>query len=128
MQLLLDTCAFVWLVSAPDRLSPRVAEAVDTTDAQLSLSDASVWEICLKWQTGKLRLPDPPRSWVEKQCKLWELTPAPIERTDLYRVSELPEHHRDPFDRLIVAQAIERGFTIATPDAYIHRYPVSALW
>ena len=78
--------------------------------------------------TCKLQLPEPPRLWTEQQRTLWKLSGLSIETQHLYRMSELPGHHRDPFDRLLVAQAIEHGLTIATPDQAIHCYPTSVLW
>lgn len=128
MRLLLDTCTFVWLVADPARISEPVAAAIDAGETELFLSDASVWEICLKWQTGKIGLPKPPRSWIEEQAAQWLLADLPVRRTDLFRVTELPTHHRDPFDRLLVAQALEARLAIATPDPQIRRYPVTVLW
>lgn len=128
MKLLLDTCTFIWLVAAPDQLSERAARTVDDASTELWLSDASVWEICLKWEAGKLQLPAPPRNWIEEQSLRWGVAWLAVERTHHYRATELPRHHRDPFDRLLVAQAIERGLTIATPDAHVQKYPVATLW
>lgn len=128
MKLLLDTCAFVWLVSASDQLGPQARRRLDAHDADLCLSDVSVWELCLKWQAGKLRLPAPPRLWVERQAELWQLERIPLAVEHYYRTTELPDLHRDPFDRLLVAQAIERGMTLVTPDDQVRRYPVATLW
>jgi PIN domain nuclease of toxin-antitoxin system len=127
-RLLLDTCTFIWLVADPERISETVAAAIDAEGGELYLSDASAWEICLKWEAGKIKLPRPPRSWIEEQAAQWLLIELPIRRSHLYRVTELPVHHRDPFDRLLVAQALEAGLTIATPDPQIRRYPVPVLW
>lgn len=107
---------------------PPVVERLNQSGSQLCLSDVSVWELSLKWQAGKLRLPVPPRIWLKEQSRQWNLLPVGIERRDIYRMSELPLHHADPFDRLLVTQAIERGMTILPPDAAIHCYPVAAFW
>ena len=128
MNLLLDTCTFVWLVSDPDRLSQTVVETIDDARNDLALSDVSVWEICLKWQVGKIGLPVPPRPWIEQQVETWRLDRVEIQRAHLYRVSELPRHHQDPFDRLLVAQSIEGGLTLVTPDRAIRQYPAAVLW
>lgn len=128
MKFLLDTCAFVWLVSAPKRLGPVASAAIDGAEARLYLSDASVWEICLKWQAKKIKLPQPPRLWIQQQQAAWEIESLPIDRSHLFRVTELAEHHRDPFDRLLVAQAIEASLTLLTPDPAIASYPVATLW
>lgn len=128
MKLLLDTCALVWLAGDPARLGPSITSIMNADDTDLLLSDCSVWEICLKWQAGKLTLPTPPRIWLEEQRRLRQLQPLSIETTHLYRGSELPDHHKDPFDRLLIAQAIEGGLTIGTCDANIKKYPVATIW
>jgi PIN domain nuclease of toxin-antitoxin system len=101
---------------------------LDDESQDLVLSDASVWEMCLKWQLGKIELPSPPRRWIEEQAEIWKLERLSVERSHLYRTSELELIHKDPFDRLLVAQAIEAGLVIVTPDASIARYPVSVHW
>jgi PIN domain nuclease of toxin-antitoxin system len=126
--LLLDTCTFVWLTSEPDRLSETARELLDDPSRSIVLSDVSVWELCLKWEAGKITLPSPPRTWVEEQARAWSLDRLEVERFQLYRSTELPTLHRDPFDRLLIAQALDRGLTIITPDAHIQRYPVAAAW
>ena len=128
MNLLLDTCTFIWLVSDPGQLSQAATDAIDDAANELSLSDATLWEICLKWQLGKIGLPAPPRTWVEQQGDRWGVQRVAIQRSHLYRVSELPLHHKDPFDRLLVAQSIEQGLTLVTPDPEIQRYPAAVLW
>lgn len=128
LRLLLDTCAWIWLVSEPARLGAEVARAIDDPSSEIHLSDSSVWELCLKWQAGKIQLPQPPSLWVEEQSRTWGVKALSIERRHLYRVSELPAHHRDPFDRLLIAQAIEERLILATPDANFRSYPVAVLW
>jgi len=125
---ILDTCTFIWLCAEPTRLSEPVREVIEAADTQLVLGDISVLEIALKWQAGKITLPEPPRVWVERQTGIWSIQALPISREHMYRTSELPEHHRDPFDRLLVAAALAEGATILTPDPAIHRYPVSWRW
>lgn len=125
--LLLDTCTLVWLASDPERLG-AAARAVLDSDSNLLVSDASTWELCLKWQAKKIRLPSPPRTWVVEQLRAWQLQRVCIEPEHLFRTVELPEHHRDPFDRLLVAQALTLSATIVTPDPAIHRYPVAVVW
>ena len=128
MRLLLDTCTFLWLTAEPQRLGPRARRAIDARDAGLVLSDASVWEVCLKWQAGKLALPLPPRRWFGEQALRWRVERLPMAAEHLYRATELPPLHRDPFDRLLVAQAIERDLTLVTPDPAIRAYSVAVLW
>ena len=128
MKYLLDTCSFIWLCAEPSRLSRAAVSAMDADEAALLFSDASVLEIGLKWSARKLQLPVPPRQWVESQISAWSLTSVPITREDIYRAGELPEYHRDPFDRLLVATALSHGSTIITPDTAIREYPVAWLW
>ena len=125
---LLDTCTFIWLCAESGRLSKAAKSAIDVPDALLLLSDVSILEITLKWSAGKLDLPDPPRHWIEAQSAAWALNIQPLDRAAIYRASELPEHHRDPYDRLLVATALNLNATILTPDKAIHQYPVSYRW
>lgn len=117
----------IWLTAEPERIGEAARTALNS-QAEVYLSDVSIWEVCLKWQAGKVKLPQPPRAWCEGQSTVWRLLPLAIERSHLYRVSELPDHHRDPFDRLLVGQALEMRLTILTPDEQIHRYPGPWLW
>ena len=128
MIFLLDTCVFIWTCVAPERLSQRACEALSEGDAELLLSDASVLEVALKWSAEKLTLPKPPRSWIEDQAAAWSITCIPISRETIYRSAELPQVHKDPFDRLIVAAALEVGATIITPDEAVQRYEAPWLW
>jgi PIN domain nuclease of toxin-antitoxin system len=128
MKLLLDTCTLIWLAAEPSRLSARAANVLEAADSVLHLSDVSVLEICMKWQANKLVLPAPPRLWVEEQRRIWDVAPAALTTEHMYRATELPLHHRDPFDRLLVAQAITAGLTVVTPDAAITAYPVATIW
>lgn len=125
--LILDTCTFIWLVSEPAELSATARSAIDG-ERSVCLSDVSVWEICLKWQARKIDLPSPPRTWVTEQVQAWQLDRLSIEPEHLYRSVELPDLHRDPFDRLLVSQALTRGGKIVTPDAAVRAYPVAVVW
>lgn len=128
MKLLLDTCALLWLTSDSTRLGKQAAKAIDARDTELFFSDASTWELCLKWQAGKLGLPTPPRRWLPDQLAQWLIEVVPLEAEHFFRTTELPAHHRDPFDRLLVAQAIHLNLTIVTPDPAVTQYPVATLW
>ena len=128
MTILLDTCVFVWLCAEPDRLSPTARELLDNPENAFLVSDVSALEITLKWTAGKLALPTPPRLWIEEQIRAWSISQLPLGRSDMYRASELPAHHADPFDRLLIATAMNHGAVILTPDAVIHAYPVAWQW
>jgi PIN domain nuclease of toxin-antitoxin system len=128
VDLLLDTCTMIWLSAEPSRLSKKARLAIDAEDARLFVSDASTWEVCLKWLAKKISLPAPPRQWLAEQANTWQTERIPFELDHFFRTCELPELHKDPFDRMLVAQAITRGLTIVTPDSAIHAYPVAVLW
>jgi PIN domain nuclease of toxin-antitoxin system len=125
--LLLDTCTLIWLTSSPDQISPAARAAIDSEE-KIAISDVSVWEISLKWQAGKIELPTPPRLWIATQSDAWMFDEWAIEREDLFRAAELPNVHRDPFDRLLIAQAIIRNARIVSPDPAIRKYPVGTIW
>ena len=125
---LLDTCTLIWLAAEPERLSATAQKAIDAPGSALLFSDVSTLEITLKWTAGKIILPDPPRQWIERQIASWNLECLSLTRDDIYHASELPLHHRDPFDRLLVAVALGAGATLLTPDDAIHDYPVSWRW
>lgn len=99
MRLLLDTCVFIWITSEPARISPPAA--LDNPDHQLFLSHASIWEIHLKSRAGKLTLPTAPESWVAQQLAARGVAEQAIDLSSLTGTLHLPDHHRDPFDRLL---------------------------
>jgi PIN domain nuclease of toxin-antitoxin system/antitoxin (DNA-binding transcriptional repressor) of toxin-antitoxin stability system len=128
VNLLLDTCAFLWLSAEPDRLSRPARQALDDASNTLLLSDVTVWEIVLKHQAGKLPMPEAPRSWLPKQTSFFDLQRQPLDLESVFRSGELPARHRDPFDRLLCAQAITHGFTVLTPDLPFQRLGATTLW
>lgn len=113
---LLDTCAFLWLASKPEKLSRKAKAICNDSANEVWLSDVSVWEIVLKHGAEKLDLPETPRIWVSVQRGLLGLAKLELHESALYLSGELPDVHRDPFDRLLAAQAIERGMTLLSPD------------
>lgn len=128
MNVVIDTCILIWMAVEPHRLSQKARDVLNTNDNQICISDISIFEISLKWDRSKLELPEPPRYWIPKQVRYWQLHELPLTTDMIYRSAELPKYHADPFDRLLIACAIERGFTIVSPDAFIHKYPVSVTW
>lgn len=127
MKGLLDTCTFIWLCAEPEKLSTAAVDALTRAD-YLFLSDVVIMEIAMKWQSGKLRLPSPPRYWIEEQTRVHQLKRLPIDPATLYHASELAPYHRDPFDRLLVAQAQRNAYTLITPDPMMHSYPIDWIW
>ena len=128
MNLLLDTHAFIWWSIDPDKLSPGARAACEDAANQLMLSVASVWEMQIKAQLGKLRLPAPLAALVDHQASRNGLGLLAIELPHIYALQDLPQHHRDPFDRLIVAQATVAGLTIVTADRAFASYAAPVLW
>ena len=128
MILLLDSCTFIWLASEPARLSPKATAAVNDPASVLHISHASLWEISLKHAAGKLTLPDPPRQWWAHQVARWSLTEIPLTAHVLLRGSELPQHHKDPFDRVIIAEALEQSITLVSPDSNFPSYGAQIIW
>ena len=121
---LLDTHVWLWLQTTPERLPEEVSELLTDRRNTLLLSAASGWEIAIKYRLGKLPLPEPPAEYVPARMRLSGVTPLPIEHTHALRVADLPDHHNDPFDRLLVAQAQDLAIPIVTADQQMSAYSV----
>ena len=128
MTLLLDTCAFIWLCSDPAKLSSTTASALDDEANDRALSLASLWEITLKHHSGKLPLPTAPDLWIEEQLRRQCIDVLPLQRQVLYRAGALPAIHKDPFDRVIVADALHRDLRVISPDGVFARYGCKVVW
>ena len=128
MRLLLDTVTFLWLAEDDAHLSAAARAAIIDPANDVFLSAASAWEIAIKHGLGRLRLGIPPDEYVPQQRRLHRIETLGIDEDATLQKGKLPDLHRDPFDRLLVAQAIVHGLTIVTPDRLIRDYPVPALW
>ncbi len=128
MRLLLDTAPFLWLATDASVLSKRVRNVVLEADNAIFLSAVSAWEIAIKYQLGRLPLPERPETLLPAIREAYAIESLPLEEAATLHVHRLPEHHRDPFDRMLVCQAIAHGLTLATPDDAIRRYPVPTIW
>ncbi|MBM4363520.1 MAG: type II toxin-antitoxin system VapC family toxin [Deltaproteobacteria bacterium] len=128
MKLLLDTCTFLWLVSGDPRLSDNARTLFSDPDNAVFLSAVSAWEIVVKHALGKLSLSDDPADFVPRERARHFIEPLPIDEAASLALPRLPNHHRDPFDRLLVCQALTLGLTLLTPDPEIRRYPAQVLW
>lgn len=124
---LLDTQIWLWMQSDPDRLGPTVHELVATADHELYLSAASSWEIAIKFRLGKLSLPEPPHRYVPDRLRLSGTLPLAIEHDHVLRVATLPDHHRDPFDRLLIVQAQALAVPLVTADRQLEAYDVEII-
>jgi PIN domain nuclease of toxin-antitoxin system len=128
MKLLLDTCTFLWALSGEPALPARVASLVQDPDNDVFLSAASAWEIAIKYAAGKLGLPEDPARFVPAMRAERGFTALAVDEESALHIAKLPPLHGDPFDRLLVAQAIVHGLTILTPDPIVARYPARTLW
>lgn len=128
MRILLDTQCWLWLQASPERLSPGAYALVADLSNELFFSAASAWEIAIKHALGKLRLPCPPSEYVQKRMETSGVRALPVSIAHALRVSELPPHHRDPFDRLLVAQAQLEKLSILTADRQLSLYDVTIEW
>lgn len=127
MKLLLDTHAFLWLISN-QRLSQRAVDAFLDPGNQPYLSAASYWEICIKRSVGKLDLAEGWEQSFDQEMIANDIRWLPIEKAHCQAVIELPWFHRDPFDRLLIAQARCEGLSIVTTDAHFPQYGVETIW
>lgn len=123
MRLLVDSNAFIWAYARPAELSKPARQALGDAANDRFISMASIWEIAIKQSTGKLELKNHIASAIDDLA----LEPLSIALTHVTRTRSLPFHHRDPFDRMLVAQAIEEGLTIVTRDRRLQRYGVPVL-
>jgi len=127
VRVLLDTQVWLWMLAAPERLSRKSRALVVSADNELVLSAASTWEIAIKYGLGKLQLPEPPGEYIPRLMTRTGITPLPVHHRHALHVATLPARHRDPFDRLLVAQAQLEQLPILTADRVFRRYDVETL-
>ena len=128
MRLLLDTHAFLWWVDGGTRLSVRARRAIANPANECLVSVASAWEMAIKVSLGKLRLPAPPERFVADQLAANGFRLLASELHHVCGVADLPFHHRDPFDRLLVSQALAESLRIVSADPIFRKYGVTRLW
>jgi PIN domain nuclease of toxin-antitoxin system len=126
MRLLLDTHIFLWYITGDSRIKPAVRQAIEDSDAAY-LSVVSTWEATMKYQLGKLPLPEPPHPWLTVQRERHGIDSLALDEASVARLPELPMHHRDPFDRMLVCQALEHDLLIVTVDSILQKYPSKLL-
>ncbi|MGH3431881.1 MAG: type II toxin-antitoxin system VapC family toxin [Thermocrispum sp.] len=128
MKLLLDTHTWLWMQAQSQRFSAEAMALLEDLDNELLLSSASSWEIAIKHALGKLPLPSPPEEYVPDRMRSSGVVALPVTHTHALKVAALPEHHRDPFDRMLIAQAKTEQLTILTADRTFERYDVAVRW
>ena len=128
MRLLLDTCTFLWIAGGDAALSPTAARLFASPENEVFLSAVSAWEIAVKHQLGRLELREPPDRFVSAQREAHGIEPLPLDEESALQVGRLPALHRDPFDRMLVCQAIVHGLAILTPDPLVAQYPARTIW
>lgn len=128
MILLLDTHAFMWWAGEPEKLSPSALTAIKDRTNQLLLSVATVWEMQIKHQLGKLELTLPLEEIVEREQRAKNIELLPIDIASVLKLDALPLHHRDPFDRILMAQALVHNAVLITSDSVFSQYSISTLW
>lgn len=127
MRLLIDTQCWLWMNASPDRLSERTRSLLLARSTKRLLSVASVWEIAIKHQIGKLPLPLAPSDYVPDRLRLTRTDPLPISVNHALRAGGLPNLHRDPFDRMIVAQALVEDLPVLSSDIRLDAYGIRRL-
>ncbi|HEY0139843.1 MAG TPA: type II toxin-antitoxin system VapC family toxin [Thermoanaerobaculia bacterium] len=126
MRLLLDTHIFLWYITGDRRVAAPLRTAIENAD-DVYISVVSLWEAALKYRLGKLPLPEPPYPWLADQREQHGFAPLPLDEAAVAHLGELPLHHRDPFDRILVCQAIQHGLSVVTADPVLAMYPVQLL-
>lgn len=127
MRILLDTHIFLWFISGDAQLSTDVRDAIRDPDNEVYLSSVSVWEAIVKYQLGKLPLPESPETYLPKQRELHQIGSLALDESSVVQLAKLPPLHRDPFDRMLICQALQNGLTIATVDTAIRAYSVNVM-
>lgn len=128
MRILLDTHALLWAAEGDPRLSEAAGAIIGDGGQELLFSAVSAMEISMKHAAGRLDLPDDPRAWIRSRMAVFALIELPVTAEHAIEAGLLPRHHRDPWDRLLVAQARVEGVPILTSDTLLHDYEVATIW
>jgi len=128
MKFLLDTHCFLWAISNSSLLSKKVINYLENQENEIFLSSASVWEIFIKFKLGKLDLKKDPENLILEEMQLGSYKSLEIKMNHIFPMSKLPQLHKDPFDRILICQAISEGLAILTNDPLIKKYKVKTIW
>ncbi len=127
MKILLDTHVFLWYISGDDRISHEMAQTIRRPENEVYLSVVSLWEVIIKYQLGKMPLPQSPEIYLPTQRQRHLFRSLEVDEASVKQLIQLQPLHNDPFDRLLICQALAHGMTIATVDNHVWAYPVSTL-
>ncbi len=128
MNFLIDTHCWLWWLSEPERLNPTARRRIANRRNAISFSAGSAWEIAIKAGLGKLKLPEPATDYVTSRVSAQGMIPLPINQRHALHLERMPLHHRDPFDRILIAQAQIEGLAVLTADPQFRSYDVKILW
>jgi PIN domain nuclease of toxin-antitoxin system len=128
VNLLLDTCTFLWVITDDPALSPHARELVSDPALRVFLSPVSAWEITVKVALGRLQLAGSPTELIPAERRRHGIETLELEEAAALHLTKLPDLHRDPFDRMLICQAAVHGLVLLTPDEQIRRYPVATAW
>ncbi|MGH7871388.1 MAG: type II toxin-antitoxin system VapC family toxin [Candidatus Binatia bacterium] len=127
MKFLLDTHVLLWFISGDTRLPAGWRDTIRQPHHEVYLSVVSLWETILKYQLGKLAIPEPPERYLPTQRERHQIANLPLDEASVQQLATLPPIHRDPFDRMLICQAIEHKLTIITVDDVFRAYPAPVL-
>jgi PIN domain nuclease of toxin-antitoxin system len=127
MKILLDTHIFLWYISAAPPMPPEMLARLRDPQNDVYLSAVSIWEASVKYHLGKLSLPDSPAAYLPEQRRSHQITSLSLDELSVAHLDRLPALHRDPFDRMLICQALEHGMSIATVDSLIRQYDVACV-
>jgi len=128
MRALIDTHTFLWWNMDDPQLSLRAREIIANGENEVFLSVASVWEIVIKTAKGRLIIPEAPSLYIPNRMSLYRIQPLPVQVSHALRVYDLPRHHDDPFDRLLIAQSQLESLALITGDEIIGKYDIEVIW
>lgn len=128
MRLLLDTSTFLWFITGSPQLPERVTAAIRFPENDVYLSVVSFWEVLLKHRLGRFSLPDLPSTYIPGQRTHHRIEALPLQEAAVGHLAKLPSVHNDPFDRLLICQALEHDLSIVSSDRLMHAYPIRVHW
>jgi PIN domain nuclease of toxin-antitoxin system len=128
MKILLDTCTFLWIITDAPELSTTARELFLDATNEVFLSAVSAWEMSVKFTLDKLPFPESPERFIPAQRERHGINSLALTETATLYAHKLPKHHQDPFDRMLVCQALEHEMLLLTPDPLVTQYPVRTMW